>query len=924
MESILTATPLRIALVSLALLLAGCLDRSMDDGPSPDSARDVALAGLSGIDEEAPFGADADSPRACTDDALEDNDVALAATAVGAPGALAGLASCPGDLDWFEFALLDGQTLTLTAEFTHAEGDINLLLKNPLGANLATASTTTNDEQIVFAAVGDQTVRLRLELANDLGQVDGNSYALDVSVLDPTACIDDLLEDDDVALSATSVAVPGSYGGPVSCPSDLDWYEIDLLAGDQLTAISSFTHAEGDINLTLKSVVGGNLGFGWSTTDNERIDYTAASDQTVRLRIEMAADAGSYPGNEYELDLAILNPTVCSDDSDEDNDTALTATPLAAPGFYDGRMLCDADLDWYEFDLLAGQELTLDVRFSHLQGDIDVWLKDISGVVLDYGVSTDDDEQVSYVAPSDLTVRLRLELEEELGWFAGNEYSLDVSIVDPLACIDDVDEDDDTALTATVLPGRGATFGHAVCPSDADWFEMQLAAGDRFDVDAVFAHAEGDIDLQLRDVWGGVLDTGSTTTDNESVTYTATGDELVRLRVQLTSDAGSFIGNEYDLQVSLVNLSVCVDDEAEDNDSAPTSTTLPGQGPFGPYVTCDGDLDWYEVDMLSGETLTLDVLFDHSQGDIDVLLKDLLGANLDTGLSTDDNEQVTWTATADETVRARVVLATDTGDAPGNYYSLNVGLVVGGPAECVDDANEDNDGDLQATLWTSTGLYTDLVVCNLDWDWYEFDLVTGETVTFDVLFSHAEGDVDAELQDTLGNVLDTSASSTDDEVVSYTATGDDKVYLVVELTQDLGSTPGNTYEVDVSVSSGPECIDDAEEHNDTALTATVLPGAGYNTDLVSCDGDMDWFELALLADETLTIDALFAHAEGDIDIFLKDVTGSWLDWSQSQTDDEQVTFTALSDMVVRLQLVLTQDLGATLGNDYDLDVVITP
>jgi hypothetical protein len=888
--------------------------------PEIDPAPGDALAGLDGSNGAAETDGSGSAGRDCTDDALEDDDDALSANPLAGPTRIDDLVSCEADEDHFELVLLDGDVLTAQALFAHAEGNIDLELRNVLGTPLATSASTTSDESVTWTAIGNQTVRLVVWLTADLGAVAGSGYSLDVSVTNGAVCVDDALEDDDDAATATPLPGAGLFGGGVACDADFDFYEISLIAGDELTLDTLFDHAEGDINVVLQDASGGTIDTGTSASDHERVAHIAAGAEQVFFRVELFADTGSWPGNEYDLDVAIENWTVCQVDPSEDDDTPATANVLTTPGLYEFLSACDGDPDWFEIDLFAGETLTLDVLFQQSFGDLDIELQDLAGGTLATGTSSDDDESVSWTATIDETVRLRVDLIADLGWYLGNRYALVVTVTDPATCRDDAREEDDDATSATFLPDRASYPGGVVCPSDVDWFELQLFAGEVLSLATTFVHAEGDIDVELYDSAGGLLDASATADDVETVGYATASDELVRLRVELVADSGSAAGNSYVVDVGVMNLDVCVPDVEEDNDTPAMAAILPGAGYFGPLTACDTDEDWFEFDLEAAQAVSIDLFFEHAEGDIDVELKDVLGNTLAVGDSTTDNELIQYGAVSPQTVRAVVTLVGDAGIAPGNSYDFVLTTLE--TFTCVDDAMEDNDGSLQAVLWSAPGLYEDLVACSSDWDWFEYDLDANETATFDVLFAHADGDIDVELQDELGNVLTSSASATDDEQVSWTAVGDQKLFLIVDLTADQGFNPGNAYSVELTVGSPYDCVDDVEEDNDTAMTATTIAGPGALTGLVSCQDDTDWFEIDLLDGQTLTIDAFFAHAEGNVELVLKDVAGTWLVWSFSLTDDEQVVWTAAGDQTVRLQVDITEDWGLVGGSAYDLDVTI--
>ena len=72
-------------------------------------------------------------------------------------------------------------------------------------------------------------------------------------------------------------------------------------------------------------------------------------------------------------------------------------------------------------------------------------------------------------------------------------------------------------------------------------------------VDATFLNDEGDIDVLILDATEATLSYGTSVSDNELVTYTATSSETVTVRVFLYADSGTFYGNNYDLSMVIAS-----------------------------------------------------------------------------------------------------------------------------------------------------------------------------------------------------------------------------------------------------------------------------------------------------------------------------------------------------------------------------------
>ena len=134
----------------------------------------------------------------------------------------------------------------------------------------------------------------------------------------------------------------------------------------------------------------------------------------------------------------------------------------------------------------------------------------------------------------------------------------------------------------------------------------------------------------------------------------------------------------------------------------------------------------------------------------------------------------------------------------------------------------------------------------------------------------------------------------------------------------VGPTPTPTHTPTATPTT--VCTDDGYEENDTCSAAVLIaPGAYPN--LQVCSGDDDWFAVDLEAGDTVIITAYFTHALGDLDLELHDTNcGTWLDYSTSSTDDEQIVYTV--DASGTYNVWVYGYVGAE--NSYDLEVAVSP
>ncbi|MBI2372448.1 MAG: PPC domain-containing protein [Deltaproteobacteria bacterium] len=230
-------------------------------------------------------------------DRFEVNDSSPVASVLAA-GVESSLRICSTEADWYGIDVPVGQTLTVSASFLDAEGDVDLELYDPAGL-YATGSYGVLDSETV-ALVADQPGQwlARIILFQDEGTV-GNSY--DLSVTLDASCPSDPYEPN--PSTAPAYTGLGDYRYLSLCPGDEDFYEVYLFAGETLTVSIAFAHAEGDIDLVLFDAAGNELTSSRGVTDAEQVTHTADADGLFSIRTFLYSDMGSLPGNTYSMSI---------------------------------------------------------------------------------------------------------------------------------------------------------------------------------------------------------------------------------------------------------------------------------------------------------------------------------------------------------------------------------------------------------------------------------------------------------------------------------------------------------------------------------------------------------------------------------------------------------------------------------------------
>lgn len=202
----------------------------------------------------------------------------------------------------------------------------------------------------------------------------------------------------------------------------------------------------------------------------------------------------------------------------------------------------------------------------------------------------------------------------------------------------------------------------------------------------------------------------------------------------------------------------CQPDRYEENDDAESATLLVA-GTFPNLTLCDGEQDWYKLQLLRGDHLDVFV-------DADPLLQDVMDARI-----LDDSGRVL----------VRGSLAIDrTVSRDGDYfvrlsssdafvqYGLRISLSRGTP--CDDDRFEPNDELSTAGVLPGEGEHDKLTLCPSDVDLFLVDVPEGQGITVELHSIPTEGDIDLTVLTADGATeLGRSATSSAVETVSVDA-----------------------------------------------------------------------------------------------------------------------------------------------------------
>lgn len=473
----------------------------------------------------------------CPTDPYEPDDSLSVASAL--PTLATDLEGCSDNDDWFSADLATWTSLDVAIAFDHDEGNLDLNITDDSGDPLATADSTTDDEALLWVPEeGPATYFVQVSMTGpDTGLVPGSPY----SIFGAVACSPDAYEPNEFSFDAPSLA-SGTYS--VTWCADEDWFLLPSAPWEEVSVEAAFSNDEGNIDLSVIDQYANVLDASAGSGDGETVTFVAPGSD-AQLQVTMA-DAGEFPGNGYELAVSME----CVVDSTEPNDSPAAAASLTLPIITEENALCAGDVDWFAIDLAGGDllDVIVNIPLGIDEGDVALELQDLAGNQLAYTNTADTVEYLSYTSGPSQTVRLGVILLTDGGDWDGQGYTMDVFTGPAEICYDDfLEPNDSLAAASPMIPSSYP--GLHLCPSNPDWYGVDLTAGSNAVVNLWFQAAEGNLDLFLYTASSTVVASSTSSSDDEALDYLVPADGTYYIKVELTSDAGFTPGTPYDLEV---------------------------------------------------------------------------------------------------------------------------------------------------------------------------------------------------------------------------------------------------------------------------------------------------------------------------------------------------------------------------------------
>ncbi|MAD60669.1 MAG: hypothetical protein CMH49_04020 [Myxococcales bacterium] len=831
--------------------------------------------------------------NSCTDDPLEpNNDLISSSLQQVAPGQTAQeYVLCLGDIDYYELQGCQGGDLEVLVTFDINLMDIDLRLTDQTGRLIDSSALANEIERINYYYSAEESVFL--EVAGYLGNSEG-SYTVTTLL---TGCTDQPSTQCDVDSDCQAgeqcidqvCLIP-----PSDCIIDADCSPTETCVSGQCMMSSNRCDFDFDCQMGEVCEAGQCV---ISTAPECDFDFECSSNQLC-------------------LGGRCIDQVTLDDDRFEENDSRATASTLT-PNTYDDLVITSDDDDYFAVEICAGGTLEANISFIHALSDLELKIENEQGIALDSSTNFGNSESVSATNRSTTATDMYIKVYGFLG--DSGSYSLTVNVnncndmpSDPLG--DDSYEDNDVFQEASVL-SLGNYSDLTLTSGDDDWYAIEVCEGGTLNVDVLFSHAQGDLNVWLYDSALLYLAGSSSSTDNESMTRTLFSAETLYVKVFSFGDEA-----DYSMNLGVTGCVTDLDgDRLEENNTRETGELLT-PNLYGNLTITSGDEDWMLFDVCEGGTVDITVSFDDDLGDLDATLYNPSGGTVRTGASSSDNETLSYSnATA-----GQYALRIYGWSGATNEYSLEFTIsdcAPPPPPPLEPDRLEENDTRETGELLTPQ-VYNNLTITEDDEDWILFDVCEGGDITVDLTFISADGDLDATLYGPNNGFVSDSDTSDDNEQIIVNDASAGRYALLIK--GFLGEQ--NRYALQFSIENcsgddpgGSGLSPDRLEDNDTFETAEPLsPGLYSSLNIIG--EDQDWISIDVCQGGDLTIDVLFSHSDADIDLRLRTSDDEYIDAATSSDDNEQVSKSNLDAGLVYLQV---RSYGSSVEVVYDLRITLT-
>ena len=841
-----------------------------------------------------------------TDDWYEENDF----LGTGNLGVLQGwnpyydLVIQPNDQDWFQFETTNTGALNVRLDFLHSQGDLDFKLYNSAGEEMGSSATSGDVEQI---SIPNATPGIYHAKVIGYNGASNPYYTLTVDAPTAAATLDDRYEQNDSLAGAAPLTLQNgqfSDNSLILAANDSDWFEFTVppnpSPGSNISAnlVNSIATLGLDLYDQNGNWVNGSFNFSNSYSNGATIPLDYLTPGIYHAQVWGYSDYAN-PANPnaapitYNLSINAVSGSSSSIPNDlyEQNDSQVTATSLMGNASYTNLTITPNNPDWFQFYLPANlsPSSSFGINFLNSQGDLDISLHDQNGNWINGSSSVSDTESIPLSGLTEGTYYAQV-----YGWNGATSHNYSVTLNTPLGGTTVTDdryetneqnvENDYRDGAAPLQLSNGQFSASSLVANDDDWFQFTVPQNPipGSNINIGFSNAQGDLNLYLYDQNGNYVDGSYNWWDGETIYLDSLPGGIYNAQVTGYGVANPNYSLNINAQGGITPPTTGSDDQLENNNDLQTTATslTPGQQNFIALRALDDD--WYKFTLNSPAQASdyVSIDFQHSLGDLDLEVLTPTGQYLGSyGVSNTENISLVGQPAGDYYIHAYGYAGAT------NNYNLNVVTSTASSnnpsQDDQDDQFEQNDSadqatDLQAKLLSGESSFASLKINANDEDWFKFTTTQigglNDKITIN---STQSGDLDLEVYNSNGQVVDSSYSFSANEEVSlaYLPAGE---YKVKVYGYDGASNSNYSLSITAPVTSTAGILPDSRETNDTAETASLVPNTTKIENLnIHAANNQDWFKFNLtsqgLSSDQIVVDG-FQHASGDIDVQLYDAS----------------------------------------------------
>ncbi|MBM3852705.1 MAG: hypothetical protein FJ399_06075, partial [Verrucomicrobia bacterium] len=724
------------------------------------------------------------------------------ATSVNLPSTTNGAIGTAGDLDYFRVQVSAAGTLVA---YTTGSTDTYGRLLDSNGVELASNDDTTDLNFRITRAVSAGTYFIEVR---HYSPASTGAYALRVEF--SSSASDD---HGNTTGTATAVNLPSSTNGAINAPGDVDFFRVQVTDAGVLTV---YTTGSTDTYGRLLDSSGTELASNDDATDlNFRLSRTVtAGTYYVSVRHYSSGSTGAYV---LRVELAGRTATPTTDDHGE---TRGTATSISVPSSTNGAINSAGDLDYFRVQVSSATTLVV-----YTTGSTDTYgrLLDSNGAVL---ASNDD--------ATDLNFRLVRSLSAGTYFIEVRHYSQGgtgayVLRVEAPAATGTTDDHANSTASATAVNTPSSTNGSINYAGDVDFFRVQVSGAGSL---TIFTTGSTDTYGRLLDSNGAELASNDDTNDlNFRIIRTVSaGTYYVSVRHFSSESTGAYV-----LRVDFNATSTPANDHGN---TAATAAAVNLNSSTNGAIDVPGDIDFFRVQVTEAGTLTV---FTTGSTDTFGRLLDSNGIEL---ASNDDTTDLNFRMVRAVSPGVYYVSVRHYSSSSTGAYVLRVDFTAGGSSGATDDH-----GNTTATATAvNTGSSTNgSINAPGDVDFFRVQVTGAGNLT---VFTTGSTDTYGRLLDSNGVEL-ASNDDTTDLNFRLNRTVSAGTYYVSVRHYSSGMTGAYVLRVDFTASGGGGST--ADDHGNTADTATAVSLNSTTNGAINPAGDVDFFRVQMSAAGTLLI-----------------------------------------------------------------------